>query len=68
VNGDDIDAFVAHGVQHRLQLVLQHCKVTVDDGCVIGASKGGPSRDADLLGYLVPCILAERPMTTLTMP
>src|SRR5262249_16774974 len=39
VDGDNGNAFRAHGAQHRLELVLQHGNISVDHGGIIHAQK-----------------------------
>src|SRR5215831_17239532 len=49
MNGDDVDALLAHGMQHWLKLVLQHGEITIDKRCIVAAGKCRPSVDAHLL-------------------
>src|SRR5215831_11872232 len=55
MNGDDVDALLAHGTQNRLKLVLQHGEVTINKRRSVAAGKCRPSVDAHLLadGYAV---------------
>src|SRR5215467_15742432 len=53
MNGDDVDALLAHGMQNWLKLVLQHGEITIDKRRIVAAGKCRPSVDAHLLadGY-----------------
>src|SRR5262245_8397568 len=46
MNGHDVDAGAPQGLEHSLELGLQHCEVSVDDRLVVAPGEGGPRVDA----------------------
>jgi hypothetical protein len=49
VDRDDVDPFLAHGLEHGLQLVLSHREISIDDGFLVTSREGSSGVHAHFL-------------------